>query len=138
MFYVGANSLPYFIIGVGSAISALLPTAIIWIKKNKEFKEKGVKLGIIFGKDILSSIAMAGFTILGSVLLNYFSKTNYLIPILGFLIAYLLIDSKIYKKNNIDPASVFLLSFISKIPVFALCYYIIYMFFIPRHIVSFY
>ncbi len=133
MFYVGAGVVPLIVLGVGTIGTFTIPSLIKWGIKRNTYKKAGLKIRNIIGKDILSSFIFLISTILICVLLSVFSITNYLIPILCFLLSYLIIDKHELKKINADSIQMFFVTLFSKIPVFLLCYYIIFLFFVPRY-----
>ena len=133
MFYVGAGIDPLIVLGVGTIGSFTIPSLIKWGIKSNTYKKASLKFRNIIGKDILSTFIFFISTILICVLLSVFSITNYLIPILCFLLSYLIIDKHELKKINADSIQMLFVTLLSKIPAFLLCYFIIFLFFVPRY-----
>lgn len=132
MFYTGLEISTLYILGVGACAILILPTLIKWGIKNKKYKEKNITFRNVLGRDIISTLLFLLTTILLCIVLLIFGS-NYLLPILCFLLSYLIIDKRFLNRVDMDTLSMFFITLISKIPVIAFCYYILTLFFVPHY-----
>ena len=132
MFYTGPEISALYILGVGACAILILPTLIKWGIKNKKYKEKNITFRNVLGRDIISTLLFLLTTILLCIVLLIFGS-NYLLPILCFLLSYLIIDKRFLNRVDMDTLSMFFITLISKIPVIAFCYYILTLFFVPHY-----